>query len=89
MPVDLDGDVVTLRGEVDLDDATQVAEWVFSGAAAAIDLAATLHLHGAALQALLIARVPVVAPPRDPFIAQLVASLLVDGRASRERNTPG
>lgn len=89
MPVELDGDVVTLTGSVSLDDATQLAEWLFSGAGEAVDLEAVLHLHGAALQVLLAAKTPVVATPRDSFVEQLVASLLAKPSAPPERNTPG
>lgn len=91
MPAELEGETVILRGHVSLEEATEMAEWIFSGAASSVDLAGANHLHGAALQVLLGTRPSIVNPPTDSFVGQLVASLLPEQDTGRrdDWNTPG
>lgn len=78
MPAELAGDVVAVTGTTNADDATAIAEWLFSDAAGTtIDLGGCTHLHGAVLQVLLQARPALAALPADPYLRQLLAGLHV------------
>jgi hypothetical protein len=70
-------DVATLTGVVRVDDAEPLAQWLRETEQPKVELAACTHLHTAALQALLAARVELVSAPVEPFLARWITPLLV------------
>jgi hypothetical protein len=76
VPVTLSPDVATLTGVVRVDDAEPLAQWLRETGQPRVDLAGCTHLHTAALQALLAARVELVSAPVEPFLARWITPLL-------------
>ena len=58
-----------LEGNVSVDDAEALAQWLQQQARPAVHLGKCEHVHGAVLQVLLALRPKVTAPPADPFLA--------------------
>ena len=63
-----------LDGNISVEDAETLAQWLQKQPAPAVHLNKCEHLHGAALQVLLALRPQVKAPPPDPWLAQVLAS---------------
>jgi hypothetical protein len=80
VPLQLGSRTAVLAGVISIDDTESLAGWLRTrGSAripARINLGDCTHLHTAALQALLAARVQVSVPPTDPFLLAWVAPLL-------------
>jgi hypothetical protein len=58
-----------LEGNVSVEDAETLAQWLHKQAAPAVHLGKCEHVHGAVLQVLLATRPRVTAPPADPLLA--------------------
>jgi hypothetical protein len=76
MPLELGERTAVLSGAVSVDEAEPLAEWLRRTPSPAVDLARCVHLHTAALQALLAADVTVTVAPADGFLASRVMPLL-------------
>ncbi len=59
-----------LEGNISVDDAESLAQWLQQQARPAVHLGKCEHVHGAVLQVLLALRPEVTAPPADPFLAR-------------------
>ena len=66
----------SLEGNVPVDDAEALAQWLLSHPAPAVNLAKCGHVHGAVLQVLLALRPRLLAPPADPLLAGVLAALV-------------
>jgi hypothetical protein len=64
-----------LEGNVSVDDAEPLAQWLMAQAAPAVHLGKSEHVHGAVLQVLLALRPKVVRAPADPMLAGVLASM--------------
>jgi hypothetical protein len=82
MPLKLGKRSVALVDHVTIDEVEPLAQWLRDVAQPSVNLRACTHLHTAALQALLAARVRVSAAPADPFLAEWVAPLLANPAAT-------
>ncbi len=76
MPVKLGKRTATLSGTVSVEEAEPLATWLRETDRPAVNLKACAHLHAAALQALLAARVRVSVAPADPFLSTWVLPAL-------------
>ncbi|WP_432544311.1 hypothetical protein [Kineococcus sp. SYSU DK002] len=76
MPLHFAENTAVLSGAVVVDDAEPLAAWLRATPDPHADLAGCRHLHTAALQALLAARVKVGAAPADEFLRVWVLPLL-------------
>ncbi|WP_432546562.1 hypothetical protein [Kineococcus sp. SYSU DK004] len=76
MPLHFAESTAVLSGTVTVDEAEPLAGWLRQNPGAQLDLASCDHLHTAALQAVLAARVKVCAAPADPFLRAWVLPLL-------------
>jgi hypothetical protein len=63
-----------LEGNVAVDDAEALAQWLQNQAAPAVHLGKCEHVHGAVLQVLLAWRPRVTVLPVDPLLAGLLRS---------------
>lgn len=59
-----------LEGQVAVEDAEALAQWLREHKSPAVHLGKCEHLHAAVLQVLLALAPRVVAPPADPWLAQ-------------------
>ncbi len=66
-----------LSGEVGVEDAEKLLEWLQNKPTARVDLSACTHLHPANIQVLLAAGVPVCALPTDTALADWLRPVLV------------
>lgn len=64
-----------LEGNISVEDAETLAQWLQKQAAPAVHLGKCEHLHGAALQVLLALRPQLKAAPADPWLAQVLSRL--------------
>jgi hypothetical protein len=64
-----------LEGNVSVDDAESLAQWLQQQSAPAVHLGKCEHLHGAVLQVLLALRPAVTAAPADPLLAGALLSI--------------
>ncbi len=63
-----------LEGQVAVEDAEALAQWLREHKSPAVHLGKCEHLHAAVLQVLLALAPRVVAPPADPWLAQATGS---------------
>jgi len=61
-----------LEGNVSVEDAETLSQWLQQQAAPAVHLGKCEHLHAAVLQVLLALRPRVKVPPSDPWLAQVL-----------------
>lgn len=61
-----------LEGQVAVEDAEALAQWLREQPSPAVHLCKCEHVHAAVLQVLLALAPRVVAPPRDPWLAAAV-----------------
>jgi hypothetical protein len=64
-----------LEGNVSVDDAEPLAQWLLARATPAVHLGKCEHVHGAVLQVLLALRPKVVCAPEDPMLAGVLSCL--------------
>lgn len=83
MPIELREATVFASGEVGVEDAEVLGEWLATGKVGIIEVSEVTHLHGAALQRLLQHRQAVVGVPKDRFTAQLLSALHDTGSEMR------
>ncbi|NHC15281.1 hypothetical protein [Motilibacter deserti] len=76
MPLQLGSRTAVLEGTVTVEEAEPLAAWLRQTAGPRVNLRDCSHLHTAALQALLAARVKVSVLPADAFLRAWVAPLL-------------
>jgi hypothetical protein len=76
MPLKLGKRSVALVDQVTIEEVEPLAQWLRDVDRPSVNLSACTHLHTAALQALISARVRLSAAPRDPFLAAWVAPLI-------------
>jgi hypothetical protein len=76
VPLHFAENTAVLEGTVVVDEAEPLATWLRAAQAPRVDLSGCAHLHTAALQALLAARVKVIAAPADDFLRTWVLPLL-------------
>ncbi|WP_337062926.1 hypothetical protein [Kineococcus sp. G2] len=88
MPLHFAEGTAVLTGTVVVDEAEPLAAWLRAADGPAVDLAGCEHLHTAALQALLAARVKVAAAPADDFLRAWVLPLLGPAPAEESAETP-
>jgi anti-anti-sigma regulatory factor len=65
MSLSFQDEVVHLAGQVSVEDAELLLEWLLSNPGAQVDLQHLQHLHSANLQVLMVIRPPVVQWPSD------------------------
>jgi hypothetical protein len=63
-----------LEGQVAVEDAEALAQWLREQPSPAVHLGKCEHVHAAVLQVLLALAPRVVAPPADPWLAQATGS---------------
>jgi hypothetical protein len=61
-----------LEGNVSVDDAEALAQWLLKQAVPAVHLGKCEHIHGAVLQVLLALRPKLTALPADPLLAAVL-----------------
>lgn len=83
MPVELRETTAYAAGDVGIENAEALDEWLANGTVDAVDVSEVTHLHGAVLQLLLHHRPPVFGVPKDRFTAQLLSGLSGAGSESR------
>jgi hypothetical protein len=76
MPVHYNSNKAVFVGRCDPEEADALLEWLRCTPDATVDLGDCLDLHTALAQLLLAARVRVVAPPGDRFLASCLAGPL-------------
>lgn len=76
MPMRLDGACAVLEGHCMVEEAHDLAEWLVTGRAGTVDLAACAGLHAAVLQCLMALAPQIVARPGDPGLAQWLDAAL-------------
>ncbi|MBS7791709.1 hypothetical protein KTR66_17035 [Roseococcus sp. SDR] len=72
MPMIMEGGLARLSGQVAIEEAEPLAEWLRATPDAALDLSACEGLHSAVLQVLLAGAPALLAPPPDPWLAGLL-----------------
>lgn len=75
MPLQLDEQTAVLAGDVSVEDAEPLANWLRQTPGGAVDLGSCTHLHTAALQALASARPRIAVAPADPFLSTWIVPL--------------
>ena len=85
MPLHFAENTAVLSGTVVVDEAEPLAAWLRTTTGPLADLAACAHLHTAALQALMAARVKVAAAPADDFLRAWILPLLETAPAEEAR----
>ncbi|MBB2899543.1 hypothetical protein FHR75_000331 [Kineococcus radiotolerans] len=88
MPLHFAENTAVLEGTVVVDEAEPLAGWLRTAPDPRVDLSRCAHLHTAALQALLAARVKVVAAPADDFLRAWILPLLATAPAGEPAQTP-
>ena len=88
MPLHFAENTAVLSGTVVVDEAEPLAAWLRTTTGPLADLAACAHLHTAALQALMAARVKVAAAPADDFLRAWILPLLETARVEDPARTP-
>ena len=63
-----------LESQVTVEDAEALAAWLREQASPAVHLGKCEQVHAAVLQVLLALRPRIVAPPADPWLAQVLAT---------------
>jgi hypothetical protein len=63
-----------LEGNVSVEDAETLAQWLQKHKAPSVHLGKCEHVHGAVLQVLLAVRPKLVAAPADPLLAGVLAA---------------
>ena len=63
-----------LEGNVSVEDAETLAQWLQKQVAPAVHLGKCESVHGAVLQVLVVLRPKLVAPPREPILAAVLRS---------------
>ncbi|MGA2926816.1 MAG: hypothetical protein ABSG43_12620 [Solirubrobacteraceae bacterium] len=76
MPLQLTDHIAILAGNISVEDAEPLANWLRQTNDRAVDLGACTHLHTAALQALASARARIAVTPGDAFLAKWIVPLL-------------
>lgn len=76
MSLQLHDDVAVLAGAVTVEEVEPLVEWLRGSPGGAVDLAGCTHLHTAALQALVLFRPGLAAPPTEPFLADHILPYL-------------
>jgi hypothetical protein len=76
VPLHFAENTAVLEGAVVVDDAEPLAAWLRTVEGPRVDLAGCAHLHTAALQALMAARVKVGTAPADDFLRAWILPLL-------------
>lgn len=76
MPLQLGSHTAVLNGVITVEDAEPLTAWLRATPVARVNLRDCTHLHTAALQALLAARVKVSVLPTDVFLRVSVAPTL-------------
>ena len=76
MPVQLDSVTAVLAGNVSVEEAEPLANWLRETPDGVVDLGSCTHLHTAALQALASARPRIAVAPTDAFLAAWITPLL-------------
>lgn len=64
-----------LTGEVVVDDAEALYQWLAAHPKGSVSLGKLTHMHTAVVQALAAAPRPITAMPADPFLAQCLRQL--------------
>lgn len=77
MPLQLLEQTAVLTGNVSVEDAESLTEWLRQAQDPAVDLGDCVHIHTAAFQALLSARPRIAVVPADEFLSAWLVPLLV------------
>jgi hypothetical protein len=72
MPLMMDGAQARLSGQIAIEEAEALADWLRTTPDAALDLSECQGLHSAVLQVILAGTPRLIAPPPDPFLAALL-----------------
>ena len=88
MPLQIENSQAVIDGVCGPEDALELVEWLQEREQAEIDLGRCTHLHAAALQALMSARVVVTRLPEDAFLARWLPQCMtcLDARPEADRN---
>ena len=92
MPIEFREDLAVFIGEVSVQEAEPLLEWLQSGSAGSrrrLDLGACTHLHSADLQVLMAAQPTVSKWPDDPSLAAWMRSALRPGGVEGEDSNQG
>ena len=74
-----------LEGNVSVEDAETLAQWLQKHKTPAVHLGKCEHVHGGVLQVLLALRPRLVAAPTDPLLAGVLAAIASSSRAQGSR----
>jgi hypothetical protein len=78
MPLLTDGPLARLSGQIAIEEAEALAEWLRATPDPALDLSECHGLHSAVLQVLLAGAPRLLRPPPDPWLATLLAAPIAE-----------
>jgi hypothetical protein len=78
MPLLTDGPLARLSGQIVIEEAEALAEWLRATPDAALDLSECQGLHSAVLQVILAGAPRLISPPPDPFLAALLPNPMAE-----------